>query len=130
MEGTKTEAVAVGDGDRKPSAAKVRMPQAYVSAILTTKTDPPPSAQELERLSPQERVDAIYQKELFDEFLAFQAEVRSSVLEKGYYLVDESYLEEAAADKARMDEELAKIDYSRIIFGEWDYEDKNSVKIL
>ncbi|KAF0928646.1 hypothetical protein E2562_006079 [Oryza meyeriana var. granulata] len=65
---------ASGDGEHKLSAAKVRMPQNYVAAILALNREPSPSPEYLERLSPE--------------------------------------------------------DLSRVIFGDWDYDDPESVQYL
>uniref|UniRef100_I1QVS3 Uncharacterized protein n=1 Tax=Oryza glaberrima TaxID=4538 RepID=I1QVS3_ORYGL len=125
----------VADEQKKPCAAakkkkKVRMPDNYVASILTLKRNPRRSPEYMESLSPEEREGEVEDAELGDEFEAFQEEVRRAVENDGCYMVGESYFAETAAIQAAMEEEWAKIDMSRVIFGDWDYDDPESVQYL
>ncbi|BAS93602.1 Os05g0360100 [Oryza sativa Japonica Group] len=103
-------------GEQGHSGKKVRLPDPYVAAILSLKREPPPSAQYLEVLSPEKELEYTgHCKELEDELEAFEKD--------GYFVVDESYLEETAACLAMANEQLAKLDFSGIVFGDWDYDD-------
>uniref|UniRef100_A0A0E0L1K6 Uncharacterized protein n=1 Tax=Oryza punctata TaxID=4537 RepID=A0A0E0L1K6_ORYPU len=92
----------------------------------SAKREPPPSAQYLEVLSPEKREEeleyAAHRKELDDELEAFQAQIRQGVEKNGYFLVDESYLEETAAYQAMVNEQMAKLDLSRVVFGDWEHD--------
>nr|AAG13485.1 hypothetical protein [Oryza sativa Japonica Group] len=106
------------------------MPDNYVASILTLKRNPRRSPEYMESLSPEEREGEVEDAELGDEFEAFQEEVRRAVENDGCYMVGESYFAETAAIQAAMEEEWTKIDMSRVIFGDWDYDDPESVQYL
>uniref|UniRef100_A0A0D9W883 Uncharacterized protein n=1 Tax=Leersia perrieri TaxID=77586 RepID=A0A0D9W883_9ORYZ len=63
-----------------------------------------------------------HRNKVWDDFERFQDEVRDSILKNGCYMVDEGYYARSEALQAIVKEEYAKIDLSRIEFGEWDYD--------
>uniref|UniRef100_A0A0D9XQF2 Uncharacterized protein n=1 Tax=Leersia perrieri TaxID=77586 RepID=A0A0D9XQF2_9ORYZ len=117
---------AGGDGDEKPPV-KVPLPQVNVNAILAMKTEPWPSSEYLDLLSPDERKEreawATSRRELDKEFAMFQGKVRSEIETTGSYLVEESYLTEQAELQALIKERWNKMDFSGIVVADWDYSD-------
>uniref|UniRef100_A0A0E0MAH8 Uncharacterized protein n=1 Tax=Oryza punctata TaxID=4537 RepID=A0A0E0MAH8_ORYPU len=120
-------AQVVADEQKK---AKMRMPDNYVASILTLKRNPPRGPEYMESLSPEEREEELEDDKVGDEFEVFQEEVRRAVENDGCYMVDQRYFAETAAIQEAMEEEWAKIDMSRVIFGDWDYDDPESVQYL
>uniref|UniRef100_J3N9I5 Uncharacterized protein n=1 Tax=Oryza brachyantha TaxID=4533 RepID=J3N9I5_ORYBR len=120
----KGKAAAGGEeegGEEKP-CAMVRMPDKFITIILSLKGEPVPSAEYLASLSPEELEEELATIKRGDELEELQAEVREGLRKDGYYLVEESYLTEAAAVRDMVKEAWAKMDWSGLTFGEWDPE--------
>uniref|UniRef100_A0A0E0BL08 Uncharacterized protein n=1 Tax=Oryza glumipatula TaxID=40148 RepID=A0A0E0BL08_9ORYZ len=112
-----------GSASSAAAGRKVPLPKGYIDAIMALRVEERyPTAEELERLSPDERLAAAFRRESDDKFNKFHAEVRREVEETGVYMVDESYFARQAELQALIKEEWAKIDFSRVHVGDWDEE--------
>lgn len=126
-----TASAADGDDGEEEEEEKppvmVPMPLNTIAAILSLKREPRPTPEDLARLSPEERDERLAffdsLEEVNDEFEEFQKEILREVKETGRYMVHESYFTEQAEMQARMEKEWAKIDWTGVKFGDWDYDD-------